>query len=128
MNCSWTGDFADGTYTFRLDIGGQNEVALKTGRGPQELADRLRNRIWWTVELREIIRLGFIGGGMAPVEALRLVRTYVDERPLFESLPVAIKILEAALFVPKGEEPKKAKGRGKEKAPSDSLTSMPLVQ
>lgn len=46
---------------------------------------------------REVIRIGLIGGGMKPPDALRLVRTYVEARPPDESVPVAFEVLKAGL-------------------------------
>ncbi len=55
-------------------------------------------------DIREIIRIALVGGGITPTEALRLVRRYVEERPLTESMPVALSAIEAFLFGPDEEQ------------------------
>ncbi|MNW19659.1 hypothetical protein D3C71_2197490 [compost metagenome] len=42
-----------------------------------------------------MVRLGLIGGGTAPKEALRLVRTYVEERPAEENFELVVRIVDA---------------------------------
>lgn len=121
-------DWADGHYTFRLGIGEWRELKDKTGAGPYELYERVVRRRWLVDDLREIIRLGLIGGGMEPPAALKLISFYVDERPLLESVPVALEIMSGALVTPEGEEPKKEKRRSKGKARSASPTYTERVQ
>ena len=45
--------------------------------------------------LSEIIRLGLIGGGMAPEQAMHLTVTYATNRPFDEIVPLALDILDA---------------------------------
>lgn len=96
-------DWADGTYTFCLKIGQLRELQEKTNVGPLTLFNRLAQGDWRVDDTRETIRLGLIGGGKSPLESLDLVRRYVDERPLFESVAPAISILSYALFGPNDE-------------------------
>jgi hypothetical protein len=101
-------DWADGTYTFRLAIGQLRELQetinkprAKIGApliGPASLYNLIVARDAWLHEVREVIRLGLIGGGTKPIEAADLVRRYVEERPLAESSVYAVGILGAALF------------------------------
>lgn len=49
-------------------------------------------------EIRETLRLGLIGGGMKPHEALRLVRSYVEEKPIEDNRLHALAIVQAALY------------------------------
>lgn len=95
--------FGDGEYVFRLALGQLRELQEKTDAGPAHLLDRLRAGLWRVDDVRETIRLGLIGGGMAPAEALKRTVRYVDERPWLESVPVAMAALIAAL-VGAGEE------------------------
>ena len=90
-------DWADGHHTFRLPIGQLRELQEKTGVGPLRLLQRLMDGSWMVDDAREVLRLGLIGGGFKPDEALRLVRRYVDERPLLEAQPTAVVVLAAAL-------------------------------
>lgn len=122
-------DWADGHYAFRLAIGHWREIRDKTGAGPHELYERVVRRKWFVDDLREVIRLGLIGGGQTPTEALRLVANYVDERPLFESVPVALAIMAAALVAPVDDQPKKGRGRsGKEATTSASASPTSTAQ
>lgn len=101
-------DFADGTYTFRLAIGQLrelqetvNKTRIKLGApliGPASLYNLLVSRDAWMHEVREVMRLGLIGGGLTPIEAVDLVRRYVEERPIAESSVHAALVLGAALF------------------------------
>lgn len=97
-DASTTFEWADGEHTFRLAIGQLRELQDKTGTGPFALLRRLMDGTWKVDDLREIIRLGLIGGGMKPLEALGLVKNYVEGRPLMESLVPAKAIMTAALF------------------------------
>ena len=113
-NGSVTLDWADGEHTFRLAIGQLRELQetinkprVKLGApfiGPASLYNLLVARDAWMHEVREVMRLGLIGGGMKPVEAVDLVRTYVEERPLAESSVHAALVLGAALFGTPEEE------------------------
>jgi hypothetical protein len=46
-------------------------------------------------DLAEIIRLGLIGAGMHPQEAMHLTDTYARNRPMAETFPLALDILDA---------------------------------
>lgn len=46
----------------------------------------------------ETIRLGLIGGGAKPEDAAALVGTYAASRPLAETYPLAVAILECVWF------------------------------
>jgi hypothetical protein len=122
-----TFDWADGTYRFRLPYGQLAELQERTGCGPQLLLQRVVDGAWKVDDLRETIRLGLIGGGLEPVKALALVRRYVEERPLLESVTPARLILSAALFGVEGEEwpGKDAPGedRSADPSPTDGSTS-----
>ena len=90
--------WGDGEHTFRLPIDQLEEHGEKLGRGPLSVLRRLDSGDWEPREIFETIRLGLIGGGMPPAEALTLARRYCLDRPLAESLPVATAVLGAALF------------------------------
>lgn len=90
--------WADGEYRFRLAIGQLRELQDKTGTGPFVLFSRFMDGSWRVDDVRETIRLGLIGGGMKPTEALILVKRYVDERPKMENVTPARLIIGAALF------------------------------
>jgi hypothetical protein len=100
-NASITLAWADGDYLFRLPIGQLRELQEKCGAGPMVIYQRLHSGEWRVDDVRETLRLGLIGGGMKPVEALVLVKRYVDERPWAENvLPATAVILAAVMGVP----------------------------
>lgn len=91
-------NWADGVHSFRLAIGQLFELEDKTGCGPLELLRRVTTGNWRLRDVRETLRLGLIGGGMKPPEALKLIQRYVDDRPLAESVPVAQAVLMVILY------------------------------
>lgn len=91
--------FGDGEYTFRLGLAEIEELEEKRDASLFALHLRLHPEVR-DARLRDIsetIRIGLIGGGLAPVEALAKTRRYVDERPIDESRDVAYAIVAAAL-------------------------------
>lgn len=103
-------DFADGEHRFRLAIGALRELQEKLAASPFTVFERLRAGRPMVDDAREVLRLGLIGGGLTPADALRLVRTYVEERPLGEAIVPAVAVLAAALFGVADEEPGKSSG------------------
>lgn len=90
--------FGDGEKTFALTFPMIKELEGKTGVGIGVLFQRVNALAFSVTDLSEIIRLGLIGGGTKPQEALNMVQAYVEARPLGESLPVAMGILSAVWF------------------------------
>ncbi|WP_280170749.1 gene transfer agent family protein [Agrobacterium pusense] len=90
-------DFADGTYKFALTWDLASEWEKTTDRSMYAtLLHAVRTGIVNLHDAREILRLGLIGGGMAPTDALRLVRTYVENRPAAENFPLVVRVMDAA--------------------------------
>lgn len=124
-------DFGDGTYRFRLGYGELMELQEALDAGPwyllaqfSGLATMMLNPVaikgLSVKALREVIRIGLIGGGMKPGEALRLVRLYVEARPPDECVNTAYQVLLAALSgAPDADEAKKKAGDN----PSGLMTS-----
>lgn len=102
--CSIEMDWADGTYSFCLPLAQLEELQSQCEAGPLVIARRLESGEWTHRDIYHPIRLGLIGGGMAPVEALRKTKAYVLERPWLENAPLAIAIMQVTL-VGKPEEP-----------------------
>ncbi len=101
--------FGDGEYEFRLRIKQLIELDEKCEVGPQAMLNGLLGDTWRLAHVREIIRLGLIGGGLTPKEAYDLVKRYVDERPLQESAQHALVILAAAVVgMPEDSVPEKS--------------------
>lgn len=97
--------WADGEHSFALKIGQLIELQEKCDAGPPVILARLESGAWRVHDVRETIRLGLIGGGLAPTEALKLTMRYVDDQPLGASSLIAQIILAAALFgAPEGAE------------------------
>lgn len=115
-DASVTFDWGDGEHRFRLAIGQLRELQDKIGVGPFALYSRIDLGTWMVDDLRETIRLGLIGGGAKPAEALALVRHYVDDRPLMESVDPARTIIGAAL----AGDPKDTVGKER---PEESATN-----
>lgn len=90
--------WADDDYSFRLGWGELAELQEKTDAGPYVVLNRLYSHQWRVEDISNIIRLGLIGGGMAPATALKKVRTYVEERPPLENHSIAVAILAAGLL------------------------------
>ena len=87
----------DGEDDFRLGIGEIRALQEKTGAGPSTLRRRLISGDWFIDDVRETIRLGLIGAGLSPGEALAKVRRGVDNRPFGEAVVLAATIIAAAV-------------------------------
>jgi len=90
-------DWADGTFAFRLAWGELEKLQEACDAGPYVILNRLVDNSWRVGDISNVIRLGLIGGGMAPVDALKKTREYVEKRPPMESLMFAQAILSAAI-------------------------------
>ncbi|MBX3543579.1 gene transfer agent family protein [Chelatococcus sp.] len=101
-------DFGDGARRFRLGMGELEELQEKTGVGPFRLVTRLLDGEWTVVEVRETLRLGLIGGGLEPLNALKLIRRYVVDRPDWvANAAIARLVVMAAIAGAPEEEPGK---------------------
>lgn len=97
-NASIDLDFGDGTYTFRLAWGELANLQEACDAGPYVIFQRLNTGEWKMNDIREVIRYGLIGGGMAPSDALKIIRAYVEDRPPLETIMFAKGILSAGLM------------------------------
>lgn len=116
-------DWADGTHSFRLAWAQLAELQEKTDAGPYMVLQRLAAGAWRVEDLSNIIRLGLIGGGMTPADALKKVRAYVEERPPAESVIFAQGILMAGLYGAPEEDLGNADGASPEIASTTSPTA-----
>lgn len=114
--------FGDGEYTFRLGLSEIEELERKRECSIYLVVDRLRTRTCWLQDIMETLRLGLIGGGMKPVDALHLVRRYVDERPMEENRDVAYAVGLAALLRVHSNELEQPPGEAEAAEPSDSTS------
>ncbi|MGH6862008.1 MAG: gene transfer agent family protein [Phyllobacterium sp.] len=91
--------FGDGHYDFCLDWDSAVNWESKTERSLYSTFVQMQRSGYFILsDIREVIRLALIGGGMAPVPALKLVEAYVDKRPLAENITLAMLIMEKAFF------------------------------
>lgn len=114
-------EFGDGEYSFRLRMAQLIELDEKTEVGPQRMLldfSDCNGRVPW---VREIIRLGLIGGGLKPTEANALVKNYVDQRPFMESVLHAQAILSAAVVGFPEDAPTE-----KSQAPAETTPTLPV--
>lgn len=91
--------FADGHYDFQFGWPEALEWEEKFARSLFVAFNNMhRNGVYLLADVKEIIRLALVGGGTAPVAALRLVERYVEKRPLSENMSLTLMILEASFF------------------------------
>lgn len=72
-------DWGDGTYPFRLTVAGLLELESKCAAPIAVIVDRVHRGGYSVNDVRETLRLGLIGGGMAPDAALRKIREQLDD-------------------------------------------------
>lgn len=96
LTVQWPG----GEHHFRLGIAELETIQQKTDSGPEWLLHRINTGQWRAVDLIEVLRCGLIGGGMAHVEALKLVRNAFDLHPMIGFKIPAQAVLGACLFGP----------------------------
>lgn len=97
-------------FDFRLAIGelrqleeGRSRVLAAQGHPPSEaglekIAGRLISSGWLVEEVREVLRLGLIGGGLDKERAARLVDQHVVPPDLVKCAATAYAVLAAALI------------------------------
>lgn len=90
--------FGDAQRTFSLTPELIAELERKTGAGIGGLCRRLFAGDFRHAEVTETIRLALIGGGEVPEDAAALIAAYAINRPLAETYPLAVAILEATWF------------------------------
>lgn len=94
VDITWAG----GEHTFLLTIDLLRALQDKCDAGPPHILERLSTRRWNVNDVTETIRLGLEGGGMQKEDARKIVRKYVEDRPLTESVLTAQAVLMSALF------------------------------
>lgn len=96
--------FGDAERAFALTPPLVLELERTTGAGVGALCQRVFAGAFHAADLAESIRLALIGAGETPERAKELIDTYVAGRPLAETFPLAISILEALWFGAKPQE------------------------
>lgn len=112
-------DWADGTYAFRLAWGQLIELQEKCDAGPYVVLNRLYGGQWKMEDIVHVVRLGLIGGGTKPADALRLTRAYVEGYPPLDNVLIAQAVLAAGLQ----GAPEEKVGEGEGEAAIASTTS-----
>lgn len=102
--------FGDGERDFVLSPVLLAELERKTGAGIGTICKRVFAGYFNHADLIETIRLGLVGGGTNAEEAASLVATYAAPRPIAETFPLAVAILETVYF---GTATKLPKGKSK---------------
>lgn len=122
-------DWADGTYTFRLGLSEIEELERKCDLSIFEIVRRMAPEVRRarSTDIIEVIRLGLIGGGTTPVDALAKVRKYVDERPLDENRDTAYAIVLAGLMRVHSSDLEKPSGEA-EAPEANGSTSAPYTE
>lgn len=115
---SFEATWADGDYVFRLAWGELIKLQEALDCGPLLVLGRLQAGGWKVEDIREVIRLGLIGGGLEPAKALKLVRLYVEQRPPFENIALALRIIATSLNGAPDEEIEQPPGKAE--APNGS--------
>jgi len=100
--------WGDEEHRFRIAIGEFRELQEKiNGRraasglpaiGPTTLANSIRANDAWPDDVRDVLRIGLIGGGKKPHEAHQLLVQYFDRRPPADSYLVAFAVLVGAFL------------------------------
>lgn len=116
--------WADGDYAFRLGWGELIHVQEACDAGPVEVMNRLGQGRWRVQDIEAPILHGLLGGGMTAERARALVRTWVRERPLAESISPAQAILAAAIIGDPKAEDESDTQPGKPE-PADPMTCPP---
>ncbi|NTA79621.1 gene transfer agent family protein [Agrobacterium tumefaciens] len=91
--------FGDGEYKFNLTW----DLACSWERDNDRslfatFSHMVQARAAMLTDIRSILHLGLVGGGMTPVEATNKVKTWVENRPIAESMPIVLTVVEALLF------------------------------
>lgn len=115
-------DWADGRYTFRLAWAELEQLQEACDAGPYVILNRLIDGSWRVADISNVIRLGLIGGGMAPLVALKKIRSYVEGFAPMKNLLIAQAVLSAAVVGAPDEDGGK-KGEAANPAASSSTLS-----
>ena len=97
-------DWPGGNHAFQLRLGELHQLQEKTDAGPEFLLRKLQAGQWSASELREILRLGLVGGGLDHASAVKAVDRALGNVPLMEFKVAALAVLIAALYGPPDDE------------------------
>lgn len=100
--------WANGEDVFNIQkLGLILDLEAKCNAGFAVVMARLESGAWGINDLRETIRLGLIGGGMDPKDALAAVQRHIDLNPngLAPAVLVAYEVLKTAMFGQPKDDP-----------------------
>lgn len=125
INLPWPDQRRD----YRLGIGELRELQEKCNKGPLEILNDLLAGRWRFDDILQPIRLGMVGGGLGPSEALILSERHVTPGRLAECAMIAAAIVQAAITGAPDEKihmPKGAKS-GKDQPAAAGTNSRPSM-
>jgi len=125
--------WGDGENKFRFAIGQFRELQEKINQrriligapavGPMSLLTALKAQDVWPDDVRDILRIGLVGGGMPIKDAHRKLVTYFDNSPPLEHALTAFAVLFAGLVGVPEELPEAVKKKKKSSVQTTPSTS-----
>lgn len=100
VDITWAG----GEHPFLLTIELLRALQERCDAGPAWVLGRLSSQQWMVDDIVSTIQFGLEGGGMPKADARKLVRQFVEDRPLTDSLNTAQTVLMASLYSGADEE------------------------
>ncbi|MGY3607674.1 MULTISPECIES: GTA-gp10 family protein [unclassified Bradyrhizobium] len=115
--------FGDGKYRFRLGWGELANVQESCDAGPFVTLERLKTGACRLQEIADVLLWGLIGGGLAPVDASKLIDMFVKARPPAENRLIAYAVMAAGCHgAPEEQIEKKSAAPDRDKKSTTSLT------
>lgn len=127
MNGLVQAPFGDGIQRFRLTIGGAEELEQRCNAGVAVIAQRLTAGTFFVRDVRELLRLGLVGGGKSDTEALVMVERYASVG-LEHHRNLALAVLMPLLFGEPDDPPKKSPAGRKNRRAAPAPTAAPLSE
>lgn len=91
--------------------------------GPMDLVEALRAKNVWPDDLRDILRIGLIGGGLSPRDAhLEMAQSFDDTPPLEHVKPALAVLLSGLIGPPVAVDDDEAKKKTKPANPDRSTS------
>ncbi len=91
--------FGDGECTFKLTFPIVSDWEKRHSRSLfHTFTQMLRHKIVFVADVREILHMALVGGGLKPEDATVMVKTWVELRPLDEVQPTALQVMDAFFF------------------------------
>lgn len=91
-------EWGDGSHTFALRFAQLEELEDKSKGYLVDLKNRWGEDRLKVSEVRDVIRIGLIGGGMPAADAMKLVVKHYDDVPFSENMLLVGRILFVSLY------------------------------